>query len=322
RPNKFQAFLRLMMGCDKFCTYCIVPSVRGPEQGRRPEHIVEEARRLVADGVKEITLLGQTVNSYKWVDGDGPTARTTRLADLLYQVHELPGLARIKFITNYPKDMSDDLLHAVRDLPRVSTYLHVPVQSGCDEILTAMKRNYSVGYYKEMLQRIRETVPDSAVSSDFIVGFPGETNASFDKTADLVRESRFKNSFVFKYSPREGTKSYALPDDVADEEKRRRNQVLLGIQNQICLEDNQPYIGKTVEVLVEGPSKTADDDDGPVCQMTGRTHNDRIVVFEGNRRQAGAFLPVRVTTASPMALVGEVVTQELVTLGSGVGRSA
>src|SRR3954453_10316812 len=165
RPTPHQAYVRIMIGCDKFCTYCIVPSVRGPEQSRPPSAIVDEARQLADQGVKEITLLGQNGNSYSFREADG---RTVRLADLLLRLHDIPGLARIKFITNFPNDMTDDLLQAVRDLPRVTRYLHVPAQSGCDDVLRQMKRMYTVALYDDMLARIRGTVPDVAVSSDFI----------------------------------------------------------------------------------------------------------------------------------------------------------
>src|SRR5207249_1872746 len=191
RPNRFQAYVRIMIGCDKFCTYCIVPSVRGPEQSRPPEHIAAEVRQLAAEGCKEITLLGQTVNSYQHAAGDG---RRVRLSDLLARIHDTAGIERIKFITNFPKDMTDDLLDAVRSLPRVCPYLHVPAQSGCDDVLKRMKRLYTVEYYRDMLARCREKVPGVAVSSDFIVGFSGETEQAFERTSTLVREAGFKNS--------------------------------------------------------------------------------------------------------------------------------
>ena len=309
----FQAFVRIQMGCDKFCTYCIVPSVRGPEQGRPPELIVEEARRLVGQGVKEITLLGQTVNSYKYNHGDG---RTSRLSDLLLALHDLDGLARLKFVTNFPLDMTDDLLQAVRDLPKSSRYLHVPAQSGCDAVLKRMKRLYTVDQYDEMMARIRETIPGVAVSSDFIVGFCGETEESFERSLDLVRRSRFKNSFIFKYSPRAGTKAdERFDDDVPEGVKKRRNNALLAEQNAISQQDNLAFVGRTVEVLVEGPSKAASRQGEPggavgVSQMTGRTPCDRIVVFTGNRRQAGHLLPVVVEEVSAVTLFGRVVTSE------------
>lgn len=314
RPSSFQAFVRVMMGCDKFCTYCVVPSVRGPEQSRPASAIVDEARKLVDQGVREITLLGQTVNSYKHTDAAG---RTSRLADLLLALNELTGLARIKFITNFPNDMSDDLLQAVRDLPKVARYLHVPAQSGCDEILRRMKRMYSVAAYDEMLARIRATIPDAAVSSDFIVGFCGESEASFEKSAALVERGRFKNSFIFKYSARPGTKAHELyPDDVPEETKHRRNSELLAIQSRISHELNQPFVGQTVEVLVEGPSKLARDEGGDVTQLSGRTTCDRIVAFRGNLRQVGRIVPVRIESVTPFTLVGEVATRE--TVGAAV----
>src|SRR6516162_4474326 len=202
RPSPFQAYVRIMIGCDKFCTYCIVPSVRGPEQSRHPEHIAAEVRQLAAEGCKEVTLLGQTVNSYQFSHGDG---RRERLGDLLARIHDTSGIERIKFITNFPRDMSDELLDAVRDLPKVCEYLHVPAQSGCNDVLKRMKRLYTVEFYRDMLHRCRERVPGVAISSDFIVGFCGETEESFGRTCELVRTAGFKNSFIFKYSPRPGT---------------------------------------------------------------------------------------------------------------------
>jgi tRNA-2-methylthio-N6-dimethylallyladenosine synthase len=311
RPTPFQAYLRIQIGCDKFCTYCIVPSTRGPEQGRPPQQIYDEARLLADQGCKEIILLGQTVNSYKYVDG----GTTTRLADLLYRLQEIDGIERLKFVTNYPKDMTYDLLHAVRDLSKVSPYLHVPLQSGSDIVLQRMKRGYTVQDYRDMMQRIRETVPGYAVSSDFIVGFCGETDEDFAQTVELVKECRFKNSFIFKYSERPGTKGAELmQDDVPNEVKQRRNNDLLAVQSVISEEDNQDFIGRTVKVLIEGPSKRAvrhGDEEEPILQLTGRTHCDRIVVFEGNRRQIGQTLPVTVYDATAFTLFGNVVTQEI-----------
>lgn len=254
RPSPWQAFVRIMIGCDKFCTYCVVPNTRGPEQSRPPADIVRESRLLADQGVKEITLLGQTVNSYKYHDG----ARQHRMSDLLAMIHDIPSIERIKFVTNFPKDMTTDLLEAIRDLPKVARYLHVPLQHGCNEQLKLMKRGYTVEDYREMMGRIREILPDCAVSSDFIVGFCQETEESFQKCLDVVQEFRFKNSFIFKYSPRPGTKAYELyADDVPEEVKKRRNNELLHLQNMISEEDNAEFIGRTVEVLVEGPSKKA-----------------------------------------------------------------
>src|SRR5437879_3372856 len=276
RPSPFQAYVRIMIGCDKFCTYCIVPSVRGPEQSRHPEHIAAEVRQLADEGCQEITLLGQTVNSYKHELGDG---RRVRLADLLARSHDTAGIERIKFITNFPRDMTDDLLDAVRELPKVCPYLHVPAQSGCNDVLKRMKRLYTVEYYRDMLARCRARVPGVAVSSDFIVGFCGETEESFERTCALVRTAGFKNSFIFKYSPRPGTKGHErFADDVPEEVKKRRNNDLLAIQNAVSLADHRGRIGQTVAVLVEGPSKNALKRVGPgPKQLTGRTMTDHIV---------------------------------------------
>ncbi|MDA1178235.1 MAG: tRNA (N6-isopentenyl adenosine(37)-C2)-methylthiotransferase MiaB [Planctomycetota bacterium] len=337
RNSPAQAYLRIQIGCDKFCTYCIVPMVRGPEQGRPPEQILAEARTLADQGCKEITLLGQTVNSYRYRNGD----TTTRLSDLIYQIHEIAGLRRIKFVTNYPKDMTNDLLQAVAELPKCSPYLHVPVQSGSNRILASMKRGYTVEEYRDMVDRIRATVPNSAISSDFIVGFSGETDADFQQTCELVRDMRFKNSFIFKYSVRPGTKgAELLVDDVPMDVKRQRNQELLALQNAICEEDNQAFVGQTHEILVEGPSKRArqqqaaeeqaamestnastpesqeltesdyEMSDG-IVQLVGRTHCDRIVVFDGMARQGGQFVQVSVHEANAHTLFGTVVTREV-----------
>lgn len=310
RPTPFQAYLRIQIGCDKFCTYCIVPMTRGPEQGRSPELIVAEAKVLAEQGCKEITFLGQTVNSYKYAEGD----KVTRLADLLEMVHEIDGIERLKFVTSYPKDMTPRLLETVRDLPKCSTYLHVPAQSGSDEVLKRMKRGYTTGEYYEMMDRINDILPDAAVSSDFIVGFCGETEDDFQKTVQLVERCRFKNSFIFKYSVRPGTKGAEnYEDDISDEVKSLRNNELLAVQNAISQEDNLKFLGSKVHVLVEGPSKTSikRGEDGPVRQMMGRTNCDRIVVWDGNERQAGNILPILIHDASSHTLFGSVETHEL-----------
>ena len=311
RPSPFQAFVRIMIGCDKFCTYCVVPMTRGPEQSRAPRDILREVVQLANEGVREVTLLGQTVNSYKFTQ-DG---QLWRLSDLISAMHDTPGLERIKFVTSYPKDMTNDLLQAVRDLPKCARYLHVPLQSGCNDVLKRMKRGYTVEDYREMHQRIREILPTCAVSSDFIVGFCGESDASFEKSLDLIRECRFKNSFIFKYSPRPGTKADNMyPDDIPEAVKRERNNIMLALQNEISEEDNATFIGTQQQVLVEGQSKTSVkqqvDPDAPRIQLTGRTMCDRIVVFEGNRRLAGSLANVEIDDASATTLLGHIVTRE------------
>ena len=313
RPTPFQAYLRIQIGCDKFCTYCVVPNTRGPEQGRHPQQILSEARVLAEQGCREITLLGQTVNSYKYT-ADG---KTTDMTALLESLHEVDGIERIKFVTNYPKDMTERLLIAVRDLPKVSPYLHVPAQSGSDAVLKRMKRGYTIGDYMEMFERIESILPHAAVSSDFIVGFCGETDEDFEKSVALVERCRFKNSFIFQYSVRPGTKAAdRLEDDVPREIKAARNHRLLEVQNRIAKEDNAKLIGQDVQVLVEGPSKKANaESNDAVIQMTGRTHCDRIVVFDGNRRQAGQILEVHIDDVSSHTLVGRVKTVDVVSIG-------
>ncbi|TWU49118.1 tRNA (N6-isopentenyl adenosine(37)-C2)-methylthiotransferase MiaB [Rubripirellula reticaptiva] len=316
RPTPFQAYLRIQIGCDKFCTYCVVPNTRGPEQGRAPEQIYAEAKILAEQGAKEITLLGQTVNSYRFKHEDGTV---TDMASLLEQLHDIDGIQRIKFVTNYPKDMTERLLETIRDLPKVSPYLHVPAQSGSDEVLKRMKRGYTVADYMAMMERIERILPEAAISSDFIVGFCGETEEDFQKTVELVKRCRYKNSFIFQYSVRPGTKaSERLEDDVPRVVKSRRNVELLAVQDAIAKEDNLKLVGTTVEVLVEGPSKKGvkNDEGDHIIQMIGRTHCDRIVVFDGNRRQAGQFMSIHIDDASSHTLVGRVKTVEVVSIGS------
>ena len=320
RPTPHQAFVRIMIGCDKFCTYCVVPMTRGPEQSRPPSDIAHEVKVLAEQGMKEVCLLGQTVNSYKHTEN----GRLYRLSDLLYAIHDTPGIERIKFVTNYPRDMGDDLLQAIRDLPKCYRYLHTPLQSGCDDVLKLMKRGYTVSQYREMMQRIGEIVPDCSVSSDFIVGHPGETEESFLKSVESVKEFRFKNSYIFKYSPRPGTKAFdRLADDVPEADKRRRNNLLLAVQNEISEQDNAAFIGREVEVFVEGLSKKetrvqspeSTDADSQLStlspQLVGRTRCDRIVVFDGNPRLAGTTAHVAIYDALPTTLLGLIVTREV-----------
>jgi tRNA-2-methylthio-N6-dimethylallyladenosine synthase len=225
-------------------------------------------------------------------------------------IHATPGIERIKFITNFPRDMGDDLLDAVRTLPKVCHYLHVPAQSGCNTVLKRMKRLYTVEYYREMLERCRERAPGVAISSDFIVGFCGETEESFERSCDLVRDAGFKNSFIFKYSARPGTKADELfPDDIREEVKKRRNNDLLAIQNAVSLADHRRQVGEPVEVLVEGPSKVGMKIDGTgPKQLTGRTMTDHIVVFDGNERLIGQTVAVNIDEATAFTLFGTMLT--------------
>ncbi|MCL2119871.1 MAG: tRNA (N6-isopentenyl adenosine(37)-C2)-methylthiotransferase MiaB, partial [Planctomycetaceae bacterium] len=327
RGNPYQAMVRIMFGCDKFCSYCIVPSVRGPEQSRPPQEIEAEIRQLADQGCLEVTLIGQTVNSYRYPQGE----KIWRLQDLFAMIESIDGIRRVLFVTSYPRGMTDELLQAIHDLPKVMPFVHVPAQSGSNAVLQRMKRHYTVEEYRDLLDRINAIIPGAAVTSDFIVGFCGETDGEYQQTVDLVRYCRFKNSFIFKYSERPGTKAGELfDDDVPETVKKRRNNELLAIQNAISLELNEAMVGQTVEILVEGVSKTASkrqnaepiattlvqidlpdstpgttpDKQGTV-QLTGHTLCDRIVVFDGPPSLVGQILPVKIVQAAPFTLFGK-----------------
>ncbi|HZE99569.1 MAG TPA: tRNA (N6-isopentenyl adenosine(37)-C2)-methylthiotransferase MiaB [Planctomycetota bacterium] len=293
RAARAQAYIKAMEGCDLSCTFCIVPTTRGTEISRPPERIVEEVRRLAAEGTVEVTLLGQTVNSY----GKGLKPYCD-LGTLLHRVSDVDGIRRIRFITSHPSFVRPSLIEAMRDLPKVCKYLHFPVQSGSNAILKAMRRGYTVERYLEICDTLRAEVPGIELASDFIVGFPGETAEDFDRSVALMERVRFQNSFVFKYSPRPGTDAAALADDVPDEEKKRRNQVLLEVQERQSLEHNRTLVGKQYEVLVEGPSKR------DPRRQTGRTDTNQIVNFDAGRDLAGRFATVEITGASPTAFSG------------------
>src|SRR5258706_3148889 len=227
-----QAYVRITRGCNKFCTYCVVPYTRGPEVHRPPQNIIDEVKMLTDHGAREVTLLGQTVNHYAYVHPDG---RTTSFAELLYQVHEaVPNLPRLRFVTSFPRDFTDEALHAMRDCQRICRYLHVPAQSASDRILKLMNRGYTSQAYRDFIDRAREMMPDISIASDFIVGFPTETEEDHRATLDLIRYCGFKNSFIFKYSPRPGTGAIdRFEDDVDEEIKRRRTNERLAVQQQV-----------------------------------------------------------------------------------------
>jgi tRNA-2-methylthio-N6-dimethylallyladenosine synthase len=293
RRSRAQAYVKAMEGCDLSCTFCIVPTTRGTEVSRPPERIVEEVRRLAAEGCVEVTLLGQTVNSY----GKGLKPYCD-LGGLLRRVSEVDAIRRIRFITSHPSFVRPGLVEAMRDLPQVCKYLHIPVQSGSDRVLKAMRRGYSVDRYLEICDTLRSRVAGIELASDWIVGFPGETAEDFDRTVALMERVRFQNSFIFKYSPRPGTDAASLADDVPEEEKKRRNQVLLDVQERISLDLNRRRIGQKMEVLVEGPSKR------DPRRQTGRTDTHQIVNFEAGRDLAGQFVTVEIRGASAVALSG------------------
>src|SRR5215212_2386859 len=233
-----QAYVRITRGCNKFCTYCVVPYTRGAEVHRPPQNIIDEVRKLTDAGAVEVTLLGQTINHYAYRHGDGGT---TSFAELLPAIHEsVPHLPRLRFVTSFPRDFTDEALQAMRDCERICRYLHVPAQHGSDRVLKLMNRGYTSGEYVDFIDRAREHMPDVSIASDFIVGFPTETEAEFESTIDLVRRCRFKNSFIFKYSPRPGTVAIdRFEDDVPEDVKRRRNKALLAVQAEVCVENNR-----------------------------------------------------------------------------------
>ncbi len=307
-----QAYVRVQRGCDKFCTYCVVPYTRGPERSRPPTNIVEEVRKLADMGTREITLLGQTVNSYSYAEN----GRTVRFADLLGRAHDVAGIERIRFVTSYPGDFTDDILQAMRDLPKVCEYLSLPAQSGSNAVLRRMRRDYTTEQYLELVNKARQMVPGISLSSDFIVGFSGETEEDHRATLALIERIRYKNIFMFKYSNRPNTKAdKLLPDDVPYEVKQRRHSELMALQHRLSIEHHRAMIGRRVEVLVEGPSKPAVKARQAIeagkartsrraDQLTGHTRGDEIVVFPGPDSLIGKLVTIEVADASPLTLQG------------------
>ncbi|MGN6625291.1 MAG: MiaB/RimO family radical SAM methylthiotransferase [Tepidisphaeraceae bacterium] len=334
-----QAYVRITRGCNKFCTYCVVPYTRRPEVHRPPGNIIEEVRKLVDAGAKEVTLLGQTINHYYFEHGDG---RRTTFADLLYAIHEAtPDLPRLRFVTSYPRDFTNEALQAMRDCPRICRYLHAPAQHGSNRVLKLMNRGYTIEQYRDFIDRARGMMPDIAIASDFIVGFPTETDEEFETCVDIVRYAKFKNSFIFKYSPRPGTTAIdRFDDDIPEDVKRHRNNRLLEAQNEVCIENNLAMIGQTVELMVEGQSKSVARKTKPIhgvelgagfgrpgrggeaegavnTQLVGRTRGDQSVVFDGDLSLKGQLVQVKITDAKRMTMFGErMKTPSLATVGS------
>ncbi|BAM04006.1 MiaB/RimO family radical SAM methylthiotransferase [Phycisphaera mikurensis] len=361
------AYVRITRGCNKLCTYCVVPHTRGEEVHRPPDAIVEECRKLADAGVLEVTLLGQTVNHYHFDRGaavavggvvqpqvgtvispnagtGGPSpvfSRTTvSFADLLHRIHEeVPGIRRLRFVTSYPRDFGDDILAVMRDSPRICRYLHLPVQSGSDRVLARMNRGYRAAHFRELVERVRHFLPDAQMATDVITGFPGETEEDHQATFELLRWARFKNSFLFKYSPRPGTPAFdRMEDDVPTEVKRRRNRELVDLQNGISAEISAEQVGKRLEVFVEGVSakvakaaaraqagvgvggvelgwetrakqpvpQAAAAAEEPLTQLSGRTGGDLIAVFEGPESLIGTLAEVEIEAASALTLKGRI----------------
>lgn len=294
RLYKHKAFVNIMFGCNNFCTYCIVPYTRGRERSRRPEDILAEIKRLVDDGVKEITLLGQNVNSYK---GEGGVD----FADLLRMINEVDGIERIRFMTSHPKDLSDRLIDVYRDCDKVCSFFHLPVQSGNDNILKRMNRRYTADDYMELVRKLREARPDISLTTDIIVGFPGETEEEFEDTLKLVEAVNFDSAFTFMYSKRKGTPAAEYDDQIPEEIKHDRFDRLVKTVNRCAADRNARFVGQITPVLVEGVSKS---DEGCV---TGRNPQNKIVNFPGDASLTGTIVNVKISEAGTFSLVGKMV---------------
>jgi tRNA-2-methylthio-N6-dimethylallyladenosine synthase len=300
------AFVNILLGCNRRCTYCIVPDVRGPEWSRPVDGIINEINSLVSAGVKEITLLGQSVMRYGmgnpvWDARESPSPRgyTEPFVRLLEAVNDRTDVTRIRFTSSHPSGCTEELAMAMRDLPTVCPHLHLPLQSGSDQVLRRMKRGYTSESYLAAVNRVREAIPELSLTTDIIVGFPGETEADFEQTRNLMETAQFGNAFIFKYSPRPGTPAAEWDDDVTDNEKRRRNQVLLEDQDQRGQRLNERLIGTTCEVLAEGPSlRNAD-------RWSGRSATNKIVVFKPSEScQIGDLVNIKIERAMPQTLYG------------------
>jgi len=294
RAQPFRAWVNVMVGCDNHCAYCVVPAARGPEVSRRPEAIIEEVEHLAREGVVEVTLLGQNVNSY----GRGLTPFID-FPDLLDRVNAVGGLRRIRFTTSHPKDLSPKLIEAMAGLEKVCEHLHLPVQAGSDAVLARMGRGHTAAQYRDLVRAAREAIPGLAVTTDAMVGFPGETEEEFEQTLALFEKVRYDQAFMFKYNDRPGTPASDLPDKVPEPEKQRRLERLVSAQNRIAREINEERIGEEFEVLVEGP------DGKTPGQARGRTRQNKLVIFPGDEALTGRFVTVRVRQARLWGWIGE-----------------
>ncbi len=296
RDSKVKAFVSIIRGCDKYCTYCVVPYTRGQEVSRPPESIVEECRRLVDQGYKEITLLGQNVNSY----GKDQPEWNCLFHDLLYRLDQIPGMERIRFMTSHPVDITLGLMQAIRDLPSLCEFVHFPLQAGSSRILKKMHRIYTKEEYFEKVALLRQTVPDVSLGTDIIVGFPTETEEEFQESYDALKEIRYSLAFIFAYSPRKGTPAMRWKDDISEEVKLDRLQRLLDLQNEIGNEERQKMLGQTVEVLVERFNR-----DGK--KLKGRTRCWKKVIFEGDASHIGTLSQVKIHSYTHQTLLGDLV---------------
>ena len=295
RLFRHKAFVNIMYGCNNFCTYCIVPYTRGREKSRQPGDIIAEAVKLAADGVKEITLLGQNVNSYRGTgNGDGETD----FADLIYMLEDVDGIERIRFMTSHPKDLSDKLIQAYVDCDKLCDYIHLPVQSGSSRILKAMNRKYDRDGYLRLVEKLRRAVPHITISTDIIVGFPSETEEDFRQTLELVKEVKYDSAFTFLYSRRTGTPAAEYEDQIPEDVKHERFERLVEAVNAVSASKNAAYVGRVEKVLVEGKSKRDD------RTLTGRTEGFKLVDFEGDESLIGSITDVEITEGKTFSLRG------------------
>lgn len=294
RKFKHKALVNITYGCNNFCTYCVVPYVRGREKSRELNEIIQEIKALAEDGCKEVTLLGQNVNSY----GSNLEKKVT-FAELLYEINKIEGIERIRFMTSHPKDLTDDLIKAIKECDKVCKHVHLPVQAGSNNVLSRMNRKYTKEHYLNLVEKLKKAVPDIAITTDIIVGFPGETEEDFLETIDIVKKVQYDSAFTFLYSVREGTEAAKMENQVPDEVKHERFDKLLDVLYPIVLERNQQCIGKVFPVLVE----SAEND-----KLTGRTEHFRLVHFKGSNALIGEIVNVRITNVKTFHMEGEFVS--------------
>jgi len=295
RKSDLNAFITIMRGCDNYCSYCIVPYLRGKERSRPVEDILQEAYQAGLDGYKDITLLGQNVNSYQWND--------TTFPQLLEKLNNIETIERIRFITSHPKDLSDELIDVMSSNEKICEHLHLPMQSGDDTILSKMNRGYTYSHYRKIIDKLRSKIPSIAITTDLIAGFPSETEEQFSKTIAAMRDIMFDFAFMFKYSPREGTAAYKLSYDVPDEIKLERLDRMIKLQNEITLSKYRDKIDEIVEVYVEKISKKSPD------ELSGKTRDFKIVVFPGTKDLIGSFQKVEITDATGWTLKGKLINK-------------
>ena len=294
RLYRHKAFVNIMYGCNNFCTYCIVPYTRGRERSRKPEDIIEEVKNLVADGVVEVTVLGQNVNSYKGGEGYD-------FADLIYDLNDIEQLRRIRFMTSHPKDLSDRLIQAFVDCDRLCNSIHLPVQSGSDEILRRMNRRYDHDKYLNLVRKLKASVPDITVTTDIIVGFPGETEEDFEETLRMAREVEYDSAFTFLYSIRKGTPAEKYEDQIPEEVKHERFNRLVDCINETAAKKNSAYVGTVQKVLIDGRSKN------DIFTYSGRTEGFKLVNLKASDELIGKIVDVKITDSNTFSLVGEMI---------------